>query len=168
MTQNEPGRSPSENDVTQAVVKHRYRVIFGDTDQMHVVYYANYLRFFERGRVAFLRQAGFSYADFQENGWQLPVVDVQAKYRRPAKYEDLLEIETQMPLLGKVKLGFDYRVFRLDGETERTLLCEGQTTHVCMDDRGKPTRLPETLVAHLTDHWSNAKSLVQNEILEDL
>ena len=69
MEQNGMGRSSSELNVTQAVVKHRYRVIFGDTDQMHVVYYANYLRFFERGRVAFLRHAGFSYADFQNNGW---------------------------------------------------------------------------------------------------
>lgn len=152
----------------QGVVTHRYRVVFGDTDQMGVVYYANYLRYFERGRVAFLRNAGFSYNDFQANGWQLPVVDVQAKYVKPARYEDLLEVETQMPILGRVKMVFEYRVYKLCADGQRELLCKGTSSHACMDERGRPTRLPSPLMSHLTEYWSNAKSLMQTEVLEEL
>jgi acyl-CoA thioester hydrolase len=150
----------------QGVVTHRYRVIFGDTDQMNVVYYANYLRFFERGRVAYLRNVGFSYTDFQNSDRQLPVVDVHAKYHRPAHYEDLLEVETWMSVLGKARITFNYRIFRLEAEGERTLLNEGATTHACIGLEGRPKRLPQGLVDHLTAYWSSAKSLEQREILE--
>ena len=152
----------------QGLVKHRYRVVFGDTDQMGVVYYANYLKYFERGRVAYLRNAGFSYGDFQENGWQLPVVDVQAKYHKPARYEDLLEVETVMPVMGRVKMVFEYRIYRLEGPDQRILLCSGSSSHACMDENGRPTRLPKALTAHLTEYWSSANALEQTEVLEQL
>jgi acyl-CoA thioester hydrolase len=150
----------------QGVVKHRYRVIFGDTDQMNVVYYANYLRFFERGRVAYLRNVGFSYTDFQNSERQLPVVDVQAKYHRPAHYEDLLEVETRMSVLGKARMAFSYFIYRIEADGSRIHLTQGSTTHACIGLEGRPKRLPQGLVDHLTAYWSNAKSLEQREILE--
>ena len=150
----------------QGVVKHRYRVIFGDTDQMQVVYYANYLRFFERGRVAYLRNVGFSYTDFQNSDRQLPVVDVHVKYHRPALYEDLLEVETRLSVLGKARMAFNYRIYRIEADGSRTHLNEGSTTHACIGLQGRPKRLPQVLVDHLTAYWSNAKSLEQKEILE--
>src|SRR5678815_4837158 len=71
----------------------RYRVIYGDTDQMGVVYYGNYLRFFEIARNEFLRQAGARYHAFeQEHRLMLPVVEARVRYRRPARYDDELAI----------------------------------------------------------------------------
>ena len=150
----------------EGVVNHRYRVVFGDTDQMGVVYYANYLQFFERGRVAYLRNVGFSYTDFQKGDRQLPVVDAHVKYHQPARYEDLLEAETRMSVLGKARIGFEYKIYRLGAQNERVLLTTGTTTHACIDLDGKPKRLPSSMVDHLTGYWSDAKSLVQTEILE--
>ena len=148
------------------VVSHRYRVVFGDTDQMGVVYYGNYLQFFERGRVAYLRNVGFSYTDFQNQGRQLPVVDAHVKYSQPARYEDLLEVQTRMCVLGKARIGFTYTIYRIGPQAERLLLTSGSTTHACIDLNGRPKRLPQSMVDHLTGYWSDAKTLVQTEILE--
>ena len=128
---------PDAKPWLNGVVSHRYRVVFGDTDQMGVVYYGNYLQFFERGRVAYLRNVGFSYSDFQKNGRQLPVVDAQVKYSQPARYEDLLEVETRMSVLGKARIGFEYTIYRLGPQQERLLLTSGSTTHACIDLEGR-------------------------------
>ena len=150
----------------EGVVRHRYRVVFGDTDQMAVVYYANYLKFFERGRVAYLRNAGFSYSDFQKSNRQLPVVDAKVKYHQPARYEDLLEVDTKMSKLGRARMVFEYSIVRLEETGERILLTTGETTHACIDMNGRPVRLPQPMVDHLTGYWSDAKALVQTENLE--
>ena len=76
---------------------HQVRVIFGDTDQMGVVYYANYLRYFEASRAAYLRDFGKSHADLDAWGVALPVVEAHCRYRQPARYEDLLDIEGVEP-----------------------------------------------------------------------
>ncbi len=72
---------------------HEIRVIFGDTDQMGVVYYANYLRFFEGARAGYWRGCGRTHKDLDNWGVALPVVEAHARYRKPAFYEDLLAIE---------------------------------------------------------------------------
>jgi acyl-CoA thioester hydrolase len=92
-----------------------YRVIYGDTDKMGVVYYANYLRWFERGRSEFLRQLGAPYGEIEARGIHFPVVEANCHYSKPARYEDLILIETRLDFMSRATLGFCYRILR-DGE----------------------------------------------------
>lgn len=139
-----------ENQVLQAIEKQikqhtcDYRVIYGDTDQMGVVYHANYLRFFERGRCEFMRHFGFSYIEFEQQGLMVPVVEAQCQYRRSAKFDDLLLIETTLGEIKNASFTFLYRITR-DG----ILLTEGKTVHACIDRAGKAQRLPAHLRASL-------------------
>lgn len=121
---------------------HQVRVIFGDTDQMGVVYYANYLRWFESARAALLRDRGLSGRHLGELGVAFPVAEAFCKYRRPAHYEDLLDIDIRVTELGFVRIRFAYQVHRGD-----ELIADGHTVHACVDGRGKPVRIPELLRA---------------------
>jgi len=125
------------------VVPTNIRVIYGDTDQMGVVYYANYLRFFEAGRNEFLRAAGARYRHVEaEHGILFPVVEANVVYRHPARYDDLVRVETTLAELKRASLRFTYRVVRTDDER---LLAEGHTVHACIDRAHKPVRLPEPI-----------------------
>jgi acyl-CoA thioester hydrolase len=84
-----------------------YRVIYGDTDQMGVVYYANYLHWFERGRSEFLRQIGLPYAVIEQQGFHFPVVEVSCRYTQSARYDDVIRIETQLTEVGRAALSFN-------------------------------------------------------------
>jgi len=121
-------------------MQHEIRVIFGDTDQMGVVYYANYLRYFESARAAYWRDLGKSYKDLEAWGVALPVVEAHCNYRRPAHYEDLLTVETEVTELRGASLRFAYRVMR---GTE--LLAEGYTRHAVIGTDGRPKALPDAL-----------------------
>jgi acyl-CoA thioester hydrolase len=123
---------------------HQVRVIFGDTDQMGVVYYANFLRFFESSRAEFLRRIGSSGRDLVRLGVGFPVVEAHCRYRKPAHYEDLLDIEVTVSELRAASLRFAYQV-RRDAE----LLAEGNTLHACATPEGRPTRIPAELRALL-------------------
>lgn len=116
-----------------------YRVIYGDTDQMGVAYYANYLRWFEIGRTEFMRQAGAPYERAEQDGIFFPVTEVQCRYRRPALYDNLLRIETTVESLGRVALQFNYWIGL---ETDRITLASGWTRHACLNRDRKVTRLP--------------------------
>lgn len=129
------------------MVPTRIRVIYGDTDRMGVVYYANYLRFFEAGRNEFLREKGARYRDVEaEFGVMLPVVEANVRYRHPARYDDLIRIETRITELKRASLRFEYSVVR---EGDEKLLAEGHTVHACIDREHKPVKLPEPVVALL-------------------
>jgi acyl-CoA thioester hydrolase len=123
-------------------MKHEIRVIFGDTDQMGVVYYANYLRYFESARAAYWRDLGKSYKDLVEWGIALPVVEAHCDYKRPAHYEDLLVVETRVSELRGASLRFAYRVMR-----GAELLAEGHTRHAVIGTDGRPKALPDALRA---------------------
>ena len=118
-----------------------YRVIYGDTDQMGVVYYANYLRLFERGRCEIMRQVGFDYGEMERQGVFVPVVEAQCRYVRPARFDDLLTIETRVVEIGRVRFSFAYRILR-DDDGQETLLAEGTTLHACLGREGRPVRVP--------------------------
>ena len=118
----------------------RVRVIYGDTDQMGVVYYANYLRYFELARSEFFRAHGGSYVAMEASGLMLPVVEATCRYHAPARYDDLLLIGTEVREVSRVRLTFAYQVTRA-GETR--LLCTGTTVHSCMGKNGRPARLPD-------------------------
>jgi acyl-CoA thioester hydrolase len=121
------------------------RVIYGDTDQMGVVYYANYLRFFEAARNEFIRAKGLRYRDFERDfQLMLPVVEAGVEYRRPARYDDLLTVEIALAEARRATARFQYRVLR-EGE----LLATGHTVHACVDSGGRVRRLPGELLARL-------------------
>lgn len=130
---------------------HQIRVIFGDTDQMGVVYHANYLRFFEASRAAYFRALGYSNKDLQAWGIGLPVTEAHCRYRRPAHYEDLLDVHLDITGARRASLRFDYTIHR-DG----TLLADGHTWHAVVDAAsGRPRAFPEpfrALVARVIVH----------------
>jgi acyl-CoA thioester hydrolase len=124
------------------VVPLTIRVLYGDTDQMGFVYYANYLRYFEAGRGEFLRAHRRSYVEVERSGFRLPVVEATLNYHRPAAYDDVLVVETTVEQAKGASVHFSYRVMR-GGER----LVTGTTRHACLDAKGKPTRLPPDLAA---------------------
>jgi acyl-CoA thioester hydrolase len=122
-----------------------YRVIYGDTDQMGVVYYANYLRWFEKGRSEFLRQVGLPYKTIEERGLYFPVTEVSCRYFKSVHYDDNLAIETQIASVGRATLHFEYSIFR---EGYPSPLAAGWTKHACVEPGGRVVRIPGEL-AHL-------------------
>ena len=133
---------------TPTVRVYQHRVLYGDTDQMGVVYYANYLRFFEGARNEWIRAHGITYAEIEAAGLMLPVIDAQVKYARPARYDDLLEIEVDVSAT-RVRLRFDYRTRRAGDEQ---LLVGGHTVHASVNKDGRPTRFPQWLEDKLRPH----------------
>ena len=121
-------------------VESRVRVIYGDTDQMGVVYYANYFRYFELSRAEYLRALGWTYREMEAEGALLPVVEATASYKASAKYDDVLIIKATVTQLRRVSLQFEYEIRR---EADGTLLVTGKTMHACIGRDGKPTRLPD-------------------------
>ena len=123
-------------------MKHRYeyQIIFGDTDQMGVVYYANYFVWFEVGRTDLLRQSGWTYREMEQDGFALPVVEAHCEYRQPARYDDSIEIRTTGILLSPVRVRFDYAVVRTSDDQ---LLASGHTVHASLDGSLRPRRLPD-------------------------
>jgi acyl-CoA thioester hydrolase len=121
-------------------MKHRYeyQIIFGDTDQMGVVYYANYLRFFEGARASYWRALGRSYKDLEDAQIAMPVIEAHCAYKRPARYEDIIAVDTDITDVRAASLRFVYEVRRGD-----ELLAEGYTRHAVIGPGGKPRALPD-------------------------
>lgn len=119
------------------------RVRYYDTDQMGIVYYGNYARFYEIGRVEAMRHLGMNYKELEERGISMPVYDLNSRFIRPAKYDDLLTIRVTIPQLPKTRFMFSYEIFNQDGQ----LLNTGQTTLVFVrTDTGRPCTAPNDLV----------------------
>ncbi len=112
------------------------RVTYADTDQMGMVYYANYLIYFEMARTELLRAYGFPYATLESMGVLLPVLEAHCTYRSPARYDDLLTVETVPSLAHGIRLRIYYALRRGD-----ELLATGYTDHVCVGRDGKPQRM---------------------------
>ena len=116
------------------------RVRYAETDAMGVVYYANYLVWFEVGRTDLLREAGWSYREMELEGFSLPVIEVQCVYKQPARYDDTLEVRTTGTLVSPVRVRFDYELVSApDGAT----LAAGYTLHATLGRGGRPCRLPD-------------------------
>ena len=128
-------------------VTSQVRVRYAETDQMGIVYYANYLVWFEIGRVELLRSLGLAYSQLEtEHECILPVVEATCRYRSPARYDDRILIETRPALLRGSVLKFAYRILRKAADSqdgaEPTLLAEGETVHVVCDDQLNKKPLP--------------------------
>ena len=126
-------------------IKTKYRVKFFDTDTMGVVHHSNYIRWFETGRVEFLREIGIDLNEMMNDGILFPLVEVGAKFHAPAKFDDELEIETTAENLTRAKMQFVYKIRRLG---EEKILVEGNSTNV-FTSGGKMCRLPEKYSARL-------------------
>jgi len=123
------------------------RVLYADTDAGGVVYYANYLHFFEQGRTEFMRELVTPYSTLEAGGYILPVVESYIRYKASARYDDLLVIETSLAEVRAVSCRFHCRIIR---ESDTKLLAKGYTVHAVVDRSGKLAKLPEDLVQRLT------------------
>jgi acyl-CoA thioester hydrolase len=123
----------------------KIRVRYAETDQMGVVYYANYLVWFEVGRVEYLRQLGFEYAAMEkDDGCLLPVVEVNCRYKAPARYDEELVLETRVENYRMSVIKFGYRLLRPPaGPNGPQLLAEGDTVHVIVNRHMQRVPLPE-------------------------
>ena len=124
------------------IVKTSIRVRYADTDQMGVVHHTNFFVWFEEGRSDYFRFLGYPYRRMERQGIFFPVVTASCRYRSPARYDDLLALETSVAETGRGKVTFRYRL--LSAENDR-LLAEGSTTHGCVNRNGKPTRIPDDI-----------------------
>lgn len=116
------------------------RVRYAETDRMGLLHHANYATYFEMGRTELLRARGNSYREVEDAGFFLVIVNLECKFRQPARYDDLLTLRTTVARVTHVKIVHEYKLFR-DG----LLLTEGTTTLACVDRDGKPQALPELL-----------------------
>jgi acyl-CoA thioester hydrolase len=115
------------------------RVLYGDTDAGGVVYYANYLRYFEHGRTELMRERCCSYRDLECQGLILPVVESYIRYKASAAYDDLITIHTELVELKPVSCRFNYLIFR---EPEQKLLVKGFTVHAVVNRAGRLVKFP--------------------------
>jgi len=124
-----------------------YRVTYADTDKMGVVYYANYLVLFEKGRTEMMRNMGLRYKDMEDvDKVYLPVSEATIKFISPAHYDDLLKIKTTIQKLGSASINFEYTVSH--PETGKTIV-EGMTRHPFVDKSWKPVRIPDWIKKRL-------------------
>lgn len=119
------------------------RVRYADTDAMGVAYYANYFVWFEVGRTDLLRALGWNYRDMEAAGVLLPVIEADCRYRRPARYDDELEIRTEGHLTSPVRLEFHYEVVV---KTYEGTIATGRTAHAAVNRSGRPCRLPARIL----------------------
>ena len=124
----------------------RIRVRYAETDRMGVVYYANYLVWFEVARTEWLRESGWNYREMEEDGISLPVIEAHCEYRQPARYDDEIEVRTTASLLTPIRIRFDYEVVRAGD----TVAASGYTVHAALDPTGRPRRLPPRVSEMLT------------------
>lgn len=126
----------------------RLRVRYAETDQMGVVYHANYVVWFEVGRVELLRSLGFRYRDMERNeDCHIAVVDVRCRYKAPAMYDDEIVVRTELKNVRESLLHFGYEVLRAQ---DSTLLAEGETTHIVVNSKFEKTVLPQKYASVLT------------------
>lgn len=140
------------------------RVRYQESDQMGVVYHANYLNWFESGRTEMFRQLGFSYRELENRGALLPVTSADLQFKSPARYDDIISVYARMTIFSALRVVFEYQVRRLSEEEGRNsegcastleqlrsndlpgeLLVTGSTNHVWVNREWKPARLDRTL-----------------------
>jgi acyl-CoA thioester hydrolase len=118
------------------------RVRFADTDMMGVVHHSNYVKYFEVARIEYLRRRGLNYASWTRMGLHLPVIGLTVDYRKPAYLDDLLTVEARLSFLSRVRVGFDYQVYRPKAETEELqLIATGSSMLACVNDNHNLVRM---------------------------
>jgi len=131
----------SSDSLTENSTSTSFRVRYAETDQMGVVYYANYFVWFEVGRTDFCRQRGFAYRDMEkEDGLCIIVAEARCRYKAPARYDDEIEVRTRLTHVRTRVITFAYEILR---KPQDELLAEGETVHVITDLNGRPRALPD-------------------------
>jgi acyl-CoA thioester hydrolase len=115
------------------------RVRYAETDKMGVVYYANYLVWFEVARTDWLRETGWTYRAMEHDGIGLPVIEAHCAYKSSARYDDEIQVQATARLMSPVRLAFDYVVVR---PADNAVIATGHTVHASVDTAGRPVRLP--------------------------
>lgn len=132
------------------------RVRYADTDQMRFVYYGKYFEYFEQGRSDLLRAIGLPYADIEAQGIFLPVIEAFARYKRSARYDNLLNVRTTVTDMPVARIRIEYAV-TVDGESE--VIVEGYTVHSFMNAAtGRPTRAPAIFLHTLEEAMAAKQS----------
>ncbi|BFT70321.1 thioesterase family protein [Paenibacillus sp. P36] len=128
--------------------QHQLRVRYAETDQMGVVYHANYLNWFEIGRTELIRELGYPYRRIEEQGLLLPVVEADLKFKKPARYDDLVSVNTRVLEMTSVRLHFTYEIRKVNEdaaegveENSGELLVTGTTRHVWVNPSWRPVRI---------------------------
>ncbi len=124
----------------------KLRVRYPETDKMGVVHHTNYFVYFEIARLEYLRGLGLPYSELEKDNTQLAVLEAHCKYKAPARFDDVLVVETWLSGLTAAQMELSYRICREEpgGETP-TLLAEGHTKLVCIDEDLKPKRIPDII-----------------------
>lgn len=130
------------------ISKTRFHVRYAETDAMGIVHHSSYIIYFEEGRSSYARERGSSYADFEKAGFYLTVTEVHARYLKPARYDQQLNLYCWVEEMKSRSLVFAYEI--TDASTDE-LLVSGQTKHVCITHAGQVARLPESWRA-----WANS------------
>lgn len=132
-----------------------FRVRYGETDQMGIVHHSVYPLYFEMGRTELFRQVGYPYTEMEKLGIIMPLNELKVKYVNPAKYDDLLIVETTIASYSPVKIVFSYRIVDRAG----SLYTQGETTLVCVNkNSGRPGRLPSDIYQVLINNFSNERT----------
>ncbi len=118
------------------------RVRYPECDPMGIAHHGTYATWFEIGRSDLLRQTGVSYRNLEEAGEFLPIVDVYIRYKKPARYDDVLRLVSKMTYVSKAKIIFEYELYR-DG----IMLATGKTTNACINAQGKLQSVPKIILA---------------------
>ena len=119
------------------------RVIYADTDAMGIVYHTNYIKWFEIGRTELLRSIGIVYAEVESQGYNMPLTEAYCHYLLPAKYDQIIILETEMEYLKRASMKFNYTLW---DECKEKVLVEGYTVHACTNNLGKIIRFPSFIV----------------------
>ncbi|KAA1258829.1 Acyl-CoA thioester hydrolase YbgC [Rubripirellula obstinata] len=130
--------TPDSTNPASWKFKQSFRVTYYETDGQRRVHHSNYLKYFERGRIEMLREAGIRYKDLEDNGFMLVVTEMNLRYQAAAEFDDLLTLTTTVTKIGKVRIQHHYAIDR-DGQT----IVEADSTIACIGKTGKPTRLPD-------------------------
>jgi acyl-CoA thioester hydrolase len=131
---------PTSDDDAIHVHTQSLRVTYHETDGQRRVHHANYLNYFERGRVEMLRELGISYRQLEDAGLLLVVTEMNVRYHAGAEFDDVLELTTELVEVRKVRIRHRYRIQRGD-----ELIVEADSTIACIDRQGAPARLPSSL-----------------------
>lgn len=128
-----------------AVFRHTHRVTYSDCTLGNHVYYGRYLPLLEAARAELFRTLGTTFLEWQEQDTIFPVIECRLQYRAPARYDEVLTIETSVSHAAGVRLNFDYRIVNQGGKE----ILRAETSHVCTGLAEKPKRLPAQLLQSL-------------------
>ncbi|MBD3164236.1 YbgC/FadM family acyl-CoA thioesterase [Candidatus Woesearchaeota archaeon] len=128
--------------------KLEFRVRYSHTDHFGVIYYGRYLDWLEAGRTEILRENGISYADYEKRGLFAPVVKLEIEYKKPAKYDEIIVLETRIERIGNSSVEFSYKLYR---KGDNALVAGGKTVNVFIKKNGEKARVPDDVRNILED-----------------